>query len=173
MKFFRDLRAGISIEATGIFLIFTILIILASDTGSLVVAQNRLEATSYSLASIIRERSKIFDTKELNDNEVNELFSVAKEFLKDANYPLGMVVEVLKFGKDDESKKEFRAGSLECKLDIQIDDLKDISFAPRYANKISLYRVTLCADVGSKFKPLKALAEKLIKPIASSVVFAR
>lgn len=175
IEFLKDEKASISIEMIGIFSIFSILIVLSADIGSLMVTQNKLEKISYSLASIIRERIALFDSRSINDNDAENLYNVATILAKNTLKPeFGMKLEVLTFKNEDEVKIDsYNFGNLECNPSKTIDEFKDISFYTNYNENISLYRTTLCADPKSNFVPIKNIGSSFIKPIASSITFGR
>lgn len=175
IRFLMDMRASVSIEMGGAFLIFSLITILSSDVGTIINAQSRLDKLSYSLASIIRERTYIFGSRVLEEKDVEDLYEVANVLSSDTlNRELGMTIEALVFSSNGEDEViSYEKGSMRCGLSDSIRDYKNLSFNTKLNTISNLYRVTLCSKNNDLLLPIEGINIEGLRPISSTIVYGR
>lgn len=179
-EFIKNTKATLSIEASIIFPFLMILIVLVSDTSIALNTKSRLDNISYNLASLIRQRD-LFSQDLLKEDEAKSINKIAKfmlkDFIKEDDY--GLLVEVLYF--DSSSTKEnqlvkgvksFRFGNKTCEVS-KLQESKNLSVFTSKSRWSSLYRVSLCAKLESKFLASENLSSKFISLNSSSITSSR
>lgn len=69
-NFFHNKNGALSIEFAFCFLLFSVLVFIIYDVYVTITLQNKLERANYTVASIFRERSTLYQDKLKNSNEV-------------------------------------------------------------------------------------------------------
>lgn len=147
MKFIKDCKASLSVEASIVFGIFVLFIGGVADAGYAMLSKNRLERLSYSYLELIRQSK---DLKTINQDQLDKansdaLFNAAirlsKNYIKDPE-SLGMIIEVFEFNKEAKpSIKDFKKYGIECALNGNINTLAVPKGKESYHD---IYRVGFC-----------------------------
>lgn len=181
-RFLSNLNGSISVEASIVFGLLIVFIILVSDTGRALINQGKMERLSYSLASIIRERSLYGDVQELVPNEAAQAYRILEKLgnnyiPKDAK--LSAKIEALYFDDSSANTRTPKAsvvydyGDLQCSVPNSMEDNANLSVLGTQGRFLSLFRVTVCIEQKNVFLPVSNLVSSIIKPEASSIVLGR
>lgn len=181
-RFILQTQGSISVEASIVFGLLILFIVLVSDTGRALINQGKMERLSYSIASIVRERSLYKNVQELTSDEAAQAYRILEKLGEDylpKNSKLSAKIEVLYF---DDSKSNppkpknsttFDYGDLSCSTPNDIKDIANLSVLNNHEKFSSLFRVTVCIQQKNVFLPVNNLVSSIIKPEASSVVLGR
>lgn len=186
----RDSKGAVSVEFTVVMIFFILIMFLITDFGITLTKQGRLERTSHSLASVIRERKALYQSDEsITQNEVNQLLSLAQTLLRKSD--LTIVVDALYLAPDPlepsnnasayvSKTLSFSAGNNKCQLTkrrIEISQLKElVPYASSTGRWVPIYRVSICIpNERSIFKQLTQAVQNDVLPDleTSDVVISR
>lgn len=179
--FLKAKKGSITIEASIIFGLFVLLIMLIADVGSVLLMKERIDRVSYNLASIIRERNILYNGAPLDEKQIDDLYTIAKNFTKETfsvNDNLSIKVEMVEFDNSNKitanpSKTlEFQRGSVICNTQDK-SMLNNIAVYTPVSQWTTIYRVSVCAKPISNFYSKTNLATNIIPMDSSAVVYAR
>ncbi|PAF53558.1 hypothetical protein BKH42_05080 [Helicobacter sp. 13S00482-2] len=170
---------SVSIEASIIFGLLIILIILIGDIGKALINQGKMDRLSYSLVSIIRETSLHGNTQEITPENASNLHKILKnlssDFLKDSD--ISLKLEVMYFSTLNTPKPQkvlvYDFGDSNCETPNKIEENTNLSVQTSEKKYLTLYRVTTCMKQKTSFSPIKNLVEKIIKIQSSSIALGR
>jgi len=161
-----------SIELAFVLLGMCAFLFFIFDLGFQVVQKSQLHRTSYSLASVLKER-KAFFTKgtratnwDINADEAREMLQIAQNLLGQGKDDLRVNIG-FKSGKKPE--QSFFAGNGDIKCDAKSigDDITEGS-----KHDLNVYRVTLCRRVPAFFeKAIAGQADKESRVLQSTSLF--
>ncbi|WP_407334425.1 tight adherence pilus pseudopilin TadF [Enterovibrio sp. 27052020O] len=149
-------RGVFVIELTMILLAFSLIIVFTMDVVVKQTVKGKLDRLSYSLVSLLRERSQLFDGKEtMTYDEAAQSFSLIQRSLSNTmgNFDisrLGMVIEQQRFDANKNpiaavvNQHIFNLGAYECEPEEALSRKIDLSPVTQFDNKLALYQVTLC-----------------------------
>lgn len=180
-RFFKQSHGSISVEASIIFGLLIMFIILVSDTGRALINQGKMERLSYSLASVIRERSLYGDVQELVPNEGAQAYRILEKLGNNyipKNSKLSAKIEALYFDNSGNTRTPkasvtYDYGDLQCSVPNSMEDNANLSVLGTQGKFLSLFRVTVCMEQKNVFLPVGNLVSNIIKPEASSIVLGR
>ncbi|PAF43629.1 tight adherence pilus pseudopilin TadF [Helicobacter sp. 11S02596-1] len=179
-NFLTAQKASVSIEASIIFGLLVILIALVGDVGGLLINRSKMDRLSYSLASILRERS-LYPSPEISSDDVNQLEKIAKNLQKDAiarGAKLGLSVQVLHFdntGSSPRVSKEsnFDVGDIPCANPTPLADYANLSVRVGQSEYAKILRVNACMKAPNGFLSTKSLIEQALPAQSFSIVLVR
>lgn len=186
----RAEKGSVSVEFAIVMVSFILIMYLITDFGITITKQGRLERTSHSLATMLRERGALYQSNEdITQEEVDQLLSVGQKLLNEPN--LTITVDALYLAPNDSDPSNnalarvsktltFSAGNNKCQLtnkSIDISALKGLSpYATSTGRWVPIYRVSVCIpNEASIFKRLThAVNEEVLPDLATSdVVISR
>lgn len=169
---------------------FILIMYLVTDFGITITKQGRLDRTSHSLATMIRERAALYQSDEdITQEEVNQLLSVGQTLLHEPN--LTIAIDALYLAPDPLDPENnasarvsktlsFTAGNNVCQLikkSVDITELKGLSpYATSTGRWVPIYRVSVCIpNEASIFKRFThAFNNEILPDLATSdVVISR
>ncbi|PAF51703.1 hypothetical protein BKH43_00225 [Helicobacter sp. 13S00401-1] len=181
-NFLKQKRGSIAIEASLLFGLFVLLIMLIADVGSVLLMKQRLDRLAYSLASIVRERSVLYNNEPLDENQADEIFTITKNLTKgvfrDADN-LSIKIESIEFDKSNKTTaiptetKSFTRGNMLCAQSLDISVLSEAAVYTPVGNWSPMYRVSVCAKPVSNFYLKTNVATNLVNMDSQAVVYAR
>lgn len=183
----KNERGTVAVEAAFYFVIFFMFCALLFDFSTVFINKGHLERINYSLASILRDRSRFYDDREeLSQKDVIQLDALAAQLLKDSrigsHYQL--LVEAIYF-KEDVTAQElkltqsFSSGSADCGIQDRPLDLNALSVLSPYGSDekrwLPVYLITICVPGGeSLFRHFLNLGDpKLSSILISNAVVPR
>lgn len=159
-------RGVFSIELSIILIGFALLIVFTMDVVTKQSVKGKLDRLSYSLVSLLKERTQLFDgSATLSRNEVNAALSLAQYSLRstmgsfDASR-LGLMIEQQQFNSEQAPTPAinglhvFRAGEYACEPSERLSTKTDLSPITNFGNRLALYQVTLCYKTNNLFGSL-------------------
>lgn len=178
-NFILNQSGSVAIESLGIFSIFILIATLAADIGQSLITKIKLNNLSYSLASIIRERSQLysFSQEPLTQEDVDHLYDVATTLTQNsAISKLALSIDALSFSSTLESNQgethssSFTKGDIKCQPLQDIGEISNVSFYTKVKTWNSIYQVTICAELKNNFIKL---GEKVFDPIGNAIVYGK
>ncbi|MEZ8148548.1 tight adherence pilus pseudopilin TadF [Enterovibrio norvegicus] len=151
------------IELCFVLTMLSVIIFLTIDIVVKQSVKGKLDRLSYSLVSVLRERSQLFDGDEtMTYDEATKSLALIQNSLRStlATYEdsrLGLLIEQQRF---DANKNEisqninehiFAMGSYPCNNTTPLSELIDLSPVTQFDNKLTLYQVTLCYETENLF----------------------
>lgn len=145
----------------------------------------KLDRISYSLAGIIRERTRLYKNNELTQLQVNQLKKIADNMLSDSGLSeanLAIKIETVHFNATQSSVAEdkvidntksvsFSIGS--CEPDKPLKALTQLSSFSNVGRWIPLYQVTLCLPADTWYNMLFIQRGNAISIKSSSMTIER
>ncbi|CBG90853.1 tight adherence pilus pseudopilin TadF [Citrobacter rodentium] len=177
---------SVSIEFSFVMLIFILIMYLVTDFGMAIVKQGRLERTSHTLASLVRERRALYQANEtLTQEEVDELLEIGKNLQKEAD--INLTIDALYLTPTQEGQSAsvtastltFNAGNGKCQPNnVAANDVQWQKLSPYAASTerwVPIYRVRVCIpDTSSLFMTLmNGRSQKLPSVFATDVAISR
>ncbi|WP_180675587.1 tight adherence pilus pseudopilin TadF [Helicobacter sp. 11S03491-1] len=176
-NFITQTQGSISIEASIIFGLLILLIVLVGDIGKALLNQGKLDRLSYSLVSIIRERTLYDYSQQITSQEASGLYKILQNLQKDfiaKNSSISMKVEALYFTSNTttptpERTMSYDFGDFACDPSVSLQDYAHLSVKTSEQKYATLFRVSVCLHQKSSFAPIKNLISKFI-PLQSSSI---
>lgn len=174
------------IELSFVFLIIALFIKLMISMAEHYSAIGKLDRVSYSLAGIVRERTRLYSNDDtLTQEQVDQLKDLAESMLLNSKTPshdLAIRVETIHFNKpqsfdiknrviDDIKTSSFSVGS--CEPDTPLQELSHLSSFSNAERWIPLYQVTLCLPTISWYNTLFNQGEGPLSIKSSSITIER
>ena len=178
-----DASAVAAVEAAFIFSLLVILVIAVTDYGFYLALHSRAEAVNYSLISVLRERTWLYDAEEtVTQAQLDELGRLAGVMLgKTQAQQLCLTVEQVIF-KDEKVKSVaastiFFSGAASCQAQpaIPLETLTELSPWSSASRWMPLYQVTLSVPTqeNSLHKLLQGVGALPERIVVSSVALPR
>ncbi|MBK5143519.1 pilus assembly protein [Budviciaceae bacterium BWR-B9] len=183
-------NGAVTVEFAIVMISFILIMYLVTDFGITITKQGRLDRTSHSLATLIRERTALYQSNEdITQEDVNQLLSVGQTLLHEPN--LTIAIDALYLAPDPlnpgnnasarvSKTLSFTAGNNACQLTkkaVDITELKGLSpYATSTGRWVPIYRVIACIpNEASLFKRFTHTFNNEILPdlITSDVVISR
>ncbi len=169
-SFVKNQQGVVVIEFAFVFIVMTAILAFMADSMQKQAIKGKLDRTTYSVASILRERTAFYHSEEkMTQNQVNQLSRLVTKLLP-ANTEFGMQVELLPFlpqqYKRIDQPQMFSAGtgSIQCIPGKPLEQIQNLS-PKSHLRWMPLYRVTLCLPVGTVISGIAGTAN-----IQSSVI---
>lgn len=153
----ENTHGAIIVEFTIVILLITIFIKAMISVSEYYSTVGKLDRTSYSLAGIIRERTKLYSNdNELTVRQTNQLWQLAENMLSNSgisNPNMALTIETLHFNPTKSSAIEDKVIDDTKSLPLSIGDcepvipLRELTHLSTFSNAgrwIPLYQVTLC-----------------------------
>ena len=146
-----DTSGVVAIEASIIFSVLAILCMAMVDYGFWVTRKSALEAVSYSLVSVLRERTYLYAGREnITQQDLDQLTKLAGTMLGDKTFSeLCITIERVDFEKKITNKiatyTQLSGGAKSCRLKPAVS-LKELTGLSSWSNRnrwVPLYQVTL------------------------------
>ncbi|WP_168199648.1 tight adherence pilus pseudopilin TadF [Pantoea sp. CCBC3-3-1] len=178
-----DASAVVAVEAAFIFSLLVILVIAVTDYGFYLTLRSRAEAVNYSLTSVLRERTWLYDADEaVTQVQLDELAKLAGVmFGKTGAQQLCLTVEQIVF-KDEKIKSVaastiFFSGAANCRTQpiTRLEALTELSPWSSASRWMPLYQVTLSVPTpeNSLHKLLQGVGALPERIIISNVALPR
>ncbi|PAF46963.1 hypothetical protein BKH46_05870 [Helicobacter sp. 12S02634-8] len=172
-------QGSVSIEASLIFGLLILLIVLLAQTGQALINQSRLDRLSYSLLSLARE-SSLYANAPFSSNDATGLYRILNTLSKDMmplHTDLALKIEVLHFSSDGisrstQSVQSYDFGPFACQTPNNLQDNANLSVMTAQQRYAPLYRVSVCMQQTSKFS-LQNLITRFIPLSSSSIAMGR
>ncbi|WP_101775981.1 tight adherence pilus pseudopilin TadF [Pasteurella oralis] len=155
--FLRNKKGSVTIEFLFMSMFLLILFAFLFDLVMLRSTLGKLDNASYTMVSILRERSQLYNRiPQINDTDYKQFEKLAKKLLygnKDSDKKIGVVLE---YWAQDGSGRRIPNAIGDCKPYKKLSDLSYLSPRSELNNerKIPLYQVTLCVETHSLFESL-------------------
>lgn len=171
----RDIRGSVVVEAAFIFSFLSILTVGCIEYGQWFANQSQVDRVSYSISSLIRERTLFYNKREaFSQDDVKQLYEMAK-YLTYHQYDSGLCIRVESvFFASEASKKissyqSLNYGSKICN-NLKITSLKEkVNLSPFSSRQrwLPLYQVTLVVpspkgNLDKLLKMVNVLPENII-----------
>lgn len=173
---------SVSIEASIIFGLLIILIVLIGDIGKALINQGKMDRLSYALVSIARESSLFENSHDITPSNASSLYKILTNLKKDflpKNSDVSLKLEVMYFSTTSlntpkaEKVVNYDFGETACKLPNSMEENANLSIQTSHKRYLPLYRVTTCMEQQTSFAPIKNLVEKIIPIQSSSLALGR
>ncbi|CNK98424.1 MULTISPECIES: tight adherence pilus pseudopilin TadF [Yersinia] len=184
--FVKDFHGAIVIEFVWVFLIISIFIKAMIFVAENYSTMGKLDRISYSLAGIIRERTKLYnDDGLLTQTQAEQLKMLADKMLLSSGFSpqdLSIKIETLHFMPEDSSNIGERAidntKSLSfnvgpCEPQKPLQELKNLSSFSNAGRWIPLYQVTLCLSASTHSVTLSNFGWPTIPIMSSAITIER
>ncbi|HAT8492650.1 TPA: ATP-binding protein [Vibrio vulnificus] len=144
-------KGTFSIEFAIISVVLVAVLTLAIHAAIGMQMRGQLDRLSYSLSSILRERTQLYGKNDFNidQTEANQLYFIALNSLKrsnsnfDAN-KLTMTIESLRFDNQNTPILQTQAVHGGCHVKSPLANKSDLSMSTPWGRRATLYQVTLC-----------------------------
>ncbi|MDO7253118.1 tight adherence pilus pseudopilin TadF [Helicobacter cappadocius] len=175
-------KGSVSIEASIIFGLLIILIVLIADIGKALINQGKMDRLSYAMASIIREKSLFQDTQELTPEHALSIYKILQNMSKDflpKDSSVSLKLEAMYFSPNTLNSPKIQKiltydfGDFNCTLANNFEENANLSVQASHKRYLPLYRATTCMEQKNSFSPILNLVEKIIKIQSSSIVLER
>lgn len=183
LRFFSEKKGSISVESALIFGILLVLIIVVADTGKALVAKAKLDRLSYSLASIIRDRSLYEFSNTVSREEASSLYRIMKYLQKDflsKDSDISLNLDILYFKPPSASSApsvkniaSFNFGDEECKSPVDMDSYTNLGVIGSDKQYVPVIRVITCMKQQSTFLPSSNVVSDLLPIQGLSLVLQR
>lgn len=173
-----------TIELALVSLVFTTLLIFAADITLKYAFQAKLDRLSYSLVSLVKERTALYSDPNdamhkndlLSDAQGNELFIISLNSLKRTitNFNPNkyfIKIEEKIFTPQQKMSTFGYGGGNECFQKRDLNKLDNLSIMSSLHNKLPLFRVTICYETENWVGTLLGITYKTIQ--SSSVMVGR
>ncbi|SPY32953.1 tight adherence pilus pseudopilin TadF [Pasteurella canis] len=156
-RFLQNKEGSVTIEFLFMSMFLLILFAFLFDLVMLRSTLGKLDNASYTMVSILRERSQLYNrAPQINEDDYRQFEKLAKRLLygnKDSNKKVGLVLE---YWAQDGSGRSIPSAVGNCKPYKKLADLSYLSPRSELNNerKIPLYQVTLCVETHSLFESL-------------------
>lgn len=178
-----DASAVAAVEAAFIFSLLVVIVIAVTDYGFYLALHSRAEAVNYSLTSVLRERTWLYDADEtVTQIQLDELAKLAEVMLGKAGAQrLCLTVEQVVF-KDEKVKSVaastvFSSGTDNCRAQAatRLETLTELSPWSSASRWMPLYQVTLSVPTpeNSLHKLLQGVGALPERIIVSNVALPR
>lgn len=187
-RFIHNKKGAVTIEFIFMMILLTFIFAFLTDLVIVRTTQGKLDNASYSLVSILRERTELYGDRDngekdltdgtqngdvvlTNSDDLNQFQQLANLLLAgDRN---AKKIEVV-LERWSQNSYQALSNSTRCKPYQSLDKLKDLSPRSEINNerKIPLYQVTLCTEVGSLFQSLIVNKENQSFGLLSSSSFS-
>ncbi|PAF45747.1 tight adherence pilus pseudopilin TadF [Helicobacter sp. 11S02629-2] len=181
-NFFKQKKGSITIEASVLFGLFVLLIMVIADVGSVLLMKQRLDRLAYSLASIVRERTVLYNNEPLDELQADEIYTMTrnltKSMFRDADN-LSIKIESIEFDKSNKTTaiptntKAYARGNMVCAQGTDINTLSEAAIYTPVSQWSPMYRVSVCAKPTSNFYMKTNVATNLVDMTSAAVVYAR
>lgn len=184
-RFIHNKKGAVTIEFIFMMILLTFVFAFLTDLVILRTTQGKLDNASYSLVSILRERTELYgdnggelsdgtensDVVLTNSGDLNQFQQLANLLLAGDRNAKKIEVVLERWSSDN---YQILTNSTRCKPYQSLDKLKDLSPRSEVNNerKIPLYQVTLCTEVGSLFQSLIVNKESQSLGLLSSSSFS-
>lgn len=122
------------------------------DLGYQQMKKSQLERVSYSLVSVLKERSLAFDKREnVDKNEMHNLQKLAAKLLSTEIEKVSVVVDYRIGQKRGRSQYQKAVGDPPCNPHQKIDSRFDVTLE-KSGKKAPVYQVTVCQQVPAWFE---------------------
>lgn len=180
-----DTQGAVIIEFSFIVLTMIIFIKGLISISEYYSTIGKLDRISYSLAGIIRERTRLYKNNELTQLQVNQLKKIADNMLSDSGLSeanLAIKIETVHFNATQSSEAEdkvidntkslsFSSGS--CEPDKPLKALTQLSSFSNVGRWIPLYQVTLCLPADTWYNSLFNQAGNALSIKSSAMTIER
>ncbi|CNH02622.1 putative tight adherance operon protein [Yersinia thracica] len=172
----KNTQGAVVIEFVFVVFITTLFIKTLISVADYYATVGKLDRISYSLAGIVRERTRLYNNDRiLTQEQVNQIKKLADNMLLSSGTPvnnLAIKIETLHFNQTDSSTEKnksiddtkslsFNIGA--CEPDKSLNELTQLSTFSNAGRWIPLYQVTLCLSSAPGY-------ETLFAPIKSSSI---
>ncbi|PMN71899.1 tight adherence pilus pseudopilin TadF [Enterovibrio norvegicus] len=177
----RKKQMGVfTIELAMILLAFSLIIVFSMDVVVKQTVKGKLDRLSYSLVSLLRERSQLFDGDEsmTHDEATKSLALIERSLSSTMNtfdiQRLGMVIEQQRFDSNNNpippvaNVHIFTLGSYSCEPEEPLVTKIDLSPLSQFDNKLTLYQVSLCYRTDNWFGNLAGESFERVRSISLS-----
>ncbi|WP_394209275.1 tight adherence pilus pseudopilin TadF [Enterovibrio calviensis] len=173
-------RGVFIIELTMILLVLSLIIVFTMDVVVKQTVKGKLDRLSYSLVSLLRERSQLFEGNEtMTFDEAAKSFSLIQRSLNSTmgNFDisrLGMVIEQQRFDANKNpitavvNQHIFTLGAYSCEPEEPLRQKMDLSPVTQFDNKLALYQVTLCYRTDNWYGDLAGETFERVRSISLS-----
>ncbi|OOF69804.1 tight adherence pilus pseudopilin TadF [Rodentibacter caecimuris] len=154
-KFYLNNKGSVSIEFVFMLIFLVFIFAFLADLAIIRSTTGKLDNVSYSLVSILRERTQLYDKEaRVTDQDLKDFEQLAKRLVygnKESEKDVYIVLEHW-----HEGNSSSRQSSAKCTPYRKIETLSRLSPRSEINNerKIPLYQVTLCVETNSFFKAL-------------------
>lgn len=132
---------AVTLEAAGVFVCMIMLIFFVFDLSKLILNKGKVERVSHSIASIVRERTYLYDKENLlTRQEVQDMADIAKRLLGDT-FPgknVAIQIETLYFNNGNKSS-------------AIVDDSMSVSYSTYFSS------ISTCQAAGNTLKNTPSL----------------
>lgn len=184
-NFLSDNQGAVIVEFSFIVLTMIIFIKGLISISEYYSTIGKLDRISYSLAGIIRERTRLYKNNELTQLQVNQLKKIADNMLSDSGLSeanLAIKIETVHFNAtkssvaedkviDNTKSSSFSIGS--CEPDKPLKALSQLSSFSNVGRWIPLYQVTLCLPADTWYNSLFNQAGNALSIKSSAMTIER
>ncbi len=171
------------IEFAFVLLAFSFVIVFTMDLVAKQSVKGKLDRLSYSLVSVLRERTQLFDGDEtMSYQEATKAYNLIRKSLRSTLAPfeesrLSVLIEQQRFDEDknpisqNTNEHIFRMGSYACPAVTPLTNMQDLTPITQFDNRLTLYQVTLCYRTDNWFGSL--VDEEYERVRSASISFGR
>ncbi|MDD1781723.1 pilus assembly protein TadF [Enterovibrio sp. ZSDZ35] len=174
-------RGVFSIELAMILVGFSLIIVFTMDVVTKQSVKGKLDRLSYSVVSLLKERTQLFDGEErmTNGEAAAALALVSNSLTATMNSfeasRVGILIEQQRFNSEQQAIPSvngvniYKVGEYDCEPVARLSTKAELSPVTNFGNRLSLYQVTLCYQTDNLFGSLIGKSWELARSTSISI----